>query len=329
MLGCVKGSRECTYPEPRPKTRPRSSKADAAQPATTIAEESSREEETAKNPRKAGSTEVLKDGGKGKKPDIGSRKKARGKGAACRKQDVQGHKQPIPSIEQTRQDLGIRESPETDGSGPLSASQAGSRNGRHLDILTSESSMSPGTNSLSHLPQHERMYLEYLREHITYHHYFFRNDANDFIHNILIEHALSYEPLLNAVVGFAAFHATLAKKEGKIQDFLGYYNKAVSLLLKSLIGGQRHTEAMLLTILQLATFEVLYLNLFVAVPWVRRSYFTGVSWGLGQFDRPPESRFQYADRILFGRFDHGKRARKENPRMVCKIRPFHWLHVRL
>ncbi|KAL9015879.1 MAG: hypothetical protein Q9185_006750 [Variospora sp. 1 TL-2023] len=252
---CVKGSRECTYPEPRPKTRPRSSKSDAAQPATTIAEESSREEETAKSTTKAGSTEVLKDGGKGKKPDIGSRKKARGKGAACRKQDVQGHKQPIPSIEQTRQDLGIREFPEIDGSGPLSASQAGSRNCRHLDILTSESSMSPDTISLSHLPQHERMYLEYLREHITYHHYFFRNDANDFIHNILIEHALSYEPLLNAVVGFAAFHATLAKKEGKIQDFLGYYNKAVSLLLRSLVGGQRHTEAMLLTILQLATFE--------------------------------------------------------------------------
>ncbi|KAL8965780.1 MAG: hypothetical protein Q9197_006332, partial [Variospora fuerteventurae] len=252
---CVKGSRECTYPEPRPKTRPRSSKSDAAQPATTIAEESSREEATAKSPTKVGSTELLKDGSKGKKPDIGSRKKARGKGAACRKQDVQGHKQPIPSIEQTRQDLGIRESPEIDGSGPLSASQARSRNCRHLDILTSESSMSPDTIPLSHLPQHERMYLEYLREHITYHHYFFRNDANDFIHNILIEHALSYEPLLNAVVGFAAFHATLAKKEGKIQDFLGYYNKAVSLLLKSLVGGQRHTEAMLLTILQLATFE--------------------------------------------------------------------------
>ncbi|KAI4195449.1 MAG: hypothetical protein LQ348_002449 [Seirophora lacunosa] len=252
---CVKGSRECTYPEPRPKTRTRSSKSDAAQTATTVAEDSSSEEETAESLKKTGSAEGYKSGGKGKKPEVGSRKQARGKGTAFRKQDAHSRRQPIPSIEQIKEEFEVRESAETDGSSPLSASQAGSRHSRQLDNLTSESSMSPEKVSFSHLPQHQRFYLEYLREHITYHHYFFRNNANYFLHNILIEHALSYEPLLHAVVGFAAFHATLGKSDGRIQDFLGFYNKAVSLLRKSLAGGQRHTVTMLLTILQLATFE--------------------------------------------------------------------------
>lgn len=125
-----------------------------------------------------------------------------------------------------------------------------------MDSLTSESSISPEKISLLHLPHQQRFYLEYLRDNITYHHYFFRNDANYFLHNILIEHALSYEPLLHAVVGFAAFHATLGRSDGEIQDFLSYYNKSVSLLRQSLAGGQRHSDSMLLTILQLATFEV-------------------------------------------------------------------------
>lgn len=232
-----------------------------------MAEDSSSEEETAESLKKTGSAEGYKSGGKGKKPEVGSRKQARGKGTAFRKQDAHSRRQPIPSIEQIKEEFEVRESAETDGSSPLSASQAGSRHSRQLDNLTSESSMSPEKVSFSHLPQHQRFYLEYLREHITYHHYFFRNNANYFLHNILIEHALSYEPLLHAVVGFAAFHATLGKSDGRIQDFLGFYNKAVSLLRKSLAGGQRHTVTMLLTILQLATFEVFPSNLFVVVGW--------------------------------------------------------------
>ncbi|KAL8731420.1 MAG: hypothetical protein Q9166_003395 [cf. Caloplaca sp. 2 TL-2023] len=90
---------------------------------------------------------------------------------------------------------------------------------------------------------------------MTYHHYFFRHDANYFLHHILIEQALSYEPLLHAVTSFAAFQAALGKPDGKIQDFLGYYNRSVSLLRKSLASGQKHTDATLLTILQLATIE--------------------------------------------------------------------------
>lgn len=255
--GCFKGLRECTYPESKPKTRTKSSKSDPAKPAPTIAEESDSENEDADIEEKLSSHPVHKTAGKNSKRETGARRQGRTKRAASLKQDAPSHKQPIPSIERTKQDPGVRESPETDGSSPQSASQAGSRSSCQLDSLTSESSMSPEKISFSHLPRHQRCLLEYLRNNITYHHYFFRSNANYFLHNILIEQALSYEPLLHAVVGFAAFHETLGRSNGRIQDFLGYYNKSVSLLLKSLAGGQRPSEAMLLTILQLAAFEVL------------------------------------------------------------------------
>lgn len=108
----------------------------------------------------------------------------------------------------------------------------------------------------SHLSPDLQFYLEYHTTRLTYHHYFFKHDANHFLHNILIEHALKYDPLLYAVVGFSAFQLTVTRADGKIQDFLGYYNKSVSLLRKSLVENQKHTDATMLTILQLATFEV-------------------------------------------------------------------------
>lgn len=99
-------------------------------------------------------------------------------------------------------------------------------------------------------------YLGYHQNHLNYHHYLFKHDAAQFVHEILLDAALTYEPLLYAVVGFAAFQSTLQKHNGKIQDFLSYYNKSVSLLLKSLQSGEKHTDATMLTILQLAAFEV-------------------------------------------------------------------------
>ncbi|KAL9005401.1 MAG: hypothetical protein Q9188_001843 [Gyalolechia gomerana] len=251
---CFKGSRECTYPEPR-STKTKSSKLNQAQASTTIDEESDSEEEGENSKENASSTVVHKVAGKASRPEPRARRPSRSKGAASWKHDTHSNEKPIPSIEQDKQDLNASHSPETDVLSPLSASQCGSRSSQHLEHLTSESSMSPEKISLSNLPQDQSYYLEYLQTNITHHHYFFRNDANYFLHNILIECALSYEPLLYAVVGFAAFHATLKKNDGKIQDFLGYYNRSVSLLRKSLASGQTHTDATLLTILQLASFE--------------------------------------------------------------------------
>ena len=111
-------------------------------------------------------------------------------------------------------------------------------------------------SGFSKLPREMQYYLNYHQQYIDYHHYFFKHDATHFVNTTLLELALEYDPLLYAVVGFAAYHRTLRKPKGKVQDFLGYYNRSVQLLLKSLQDDQKHTDATILTILQLAAFEV-------------------------------------------------------------------------
>ncbi|KAI4259304.1 MAG: hypothetical protein LQ352_000844 [Teloschistes flavicans] len=234
-----------------------SSKSAAGKSKESIPEESGSEREDGIKKESPVSESVRKDGPipkAGRKQPRAKLTAARKQQAQGHKQQAQGHKQPLPSIEQSEHDAHVAQSPQTDASSP---SVSGSRSSHHLENITPESSMSPEKISLSLLPHHQRYYLEYLRNNLTYHHYFFRGDANYFIRHILIESALSYEPLLQAVVGFAAFQSTLNKPDGKIQDFLSCYNRSVSLLLKSLAGGQKHTDAMLLTILQLATIEYL------------------------------------------------------------------------
>lgn len=90
---------------------------------------------------------------------------------------------------------------------------------------------------------------------MTHYHYFFKLDPYDFVHCEFIDQALSYEPLLYAAVGFAAYHYELRQPNAKLSHFLGYHSKALSLLRKSLESHTQYTEAMLLTVLQLATFE--------------------------------------------------------------------------
>lgn len=109
---------------------------------------------------------------------------------------------------------------------------------------------------MAHLPTDLQFYLEYHRNHLDHHVYFFRHRCDYFLHNILPTLALTYEPLLCSVVGFAAFHMALKRPGGKTHDFLDYYNKSVMGLRHSLASGQAHSETMILTILQLATIEV-------------------------------------------------------------------------
>jgi hypothetical protein len=108
----------------------------------------------------------------------------------------------------------------------------------------------------SHLPPDLQFYLAYFYQNITHLHYSLKFDSGDFLRMRFLDAALRNEALLNAVVGFSAFQRTLHNPDGKINDFLQYYNKAVSLLLLSLKKGERHSNAMILTILQLATIEV-------------------------------------------------------------------------
>lgn len=81
-------------------------------------------------------------------------------------------------------------------------------------------------------------------------------DPSNFLKTLFLEFALKNDALLYGVVGFSAFHRTMHNPEGKIQDFLQYYNKAVTFLLQSLKKGEQRSTGMLLAILQLATIEV-------------------------------------------------------------------------
>ena len=148
-------------------------------------------------------------------------------------------------------------SPSTDSSSvfsqPHSTSSSHSQSGRLSSVSAEPSSEN---TPYSHLPRDIQFYIDYHQHCLNYHHYLFKCDASEFVHSILLEKALQYEPLLFALVGFSAFHMTLKKPNGKIQEFLQYYNRSVSLLRKSLSSGDKHTEATLLTILQLAAFEV-------------------------------------------------------------------------
>ena len=77
---------------------------------------------------------------------------------------------------------------------------------------------------------------------------------------------------------------TVKRQNGRIQDFLGYYDKAVSLLRKSLAGGQVYEDATLLTTLQLATFEVSQKDYHVVSIILKRhcSHASGIPWRLRQ-----------------------------------------------
>lgn len=109
----------------------------------------------------------------------------------------------------------------------------------------------------SHLPADIQSHLAYFCEYITHYNYGMVNDPDNFFSLILPSLAIQSgnEALLNAVVGFAAYHRTVQNPNGRIQDFLRYYNKSVTLLLSYLKRREKQSTATLLTILQLATIE--------------------------------------------------------------------------
>lgn len=108
----------------------------------------------------------------------------------------------------------------------------------------------------SHLPPDFQYYLEWFDKNVTHYHYGVNNDAEGFFTAMLLRMASQSEPLLNALVGFSAYQATLRDPNGQLQDFLKFYNKSVTLLLTSLKRKQKGDLGTLLTILQLGTIEV-------------------------------------------------------------------------
>lgn len=91
---------------------------------------------------------------------------------------------------------------------------------------------------------------------MSYHHYSLKRDEGNFLKTEFLELAKRHEPLRYAVVGFAAYFHTLSKPDGKISDFLKYYNESVSRLRAAITKSRKQTLSTFLTILQLASIEV-------------------------------------------------------------------------
>jgi hypothetical protein len=162
------------------------------------------------------------------------------------------HSSETPSLVQDR----ASPTPSTEGSvGYPGYQTAGSA---RMKVSSFPPAAASGTlrSNWSHLPPDLQFYLEYFYQNLTHLHYSLKFDSGNFLRTRFLDAALRNEALLHAVVGFSAYQRTLHNPEGEIKDFLQYYNKAVSLLLSSLKKGERHSNAMILAILQLATIEV-------------------------------------------------------------------------
>ncbi|KAI0914913.1 hypothetical protein F4823DRAFT_621251 [Ustulina deusta] len=126
-------------------------------------------------------------------------------------------------------------------------------------IQTSDAALQSSTTSpeWTHLHKDLQYHLGYFCENITHFSYGMPNDPDGFFKSVLPSMAVreGNDALLYAVVGFSAYHSALHHPHGKIEDFLGYYNKSVTMLLSSLKRGDGHNLPTLLTMLQLATIE--------------------------------------------------------------------------
>ncbi|THV46369.1 hypothetical protein BGAL_0392g00080 [Botrytis galanthina] len=254
---CTKGNRECVYPDvqkPAKGAGNTSSKVGQSKPS-----ESPGSSEDEYEDRDVERLEVIQD-----EDEIESQSKysknssnlnasAQSSNSSTRIKSGTRQSSETPSL---IQETGSSPTPSTEGSiGYSSFEQFGGSPQFYDQTFANDLGSDNSRSSWSHLPPDLQFYLTYYCQNITFMHYSLRSNNEGFIHKLLLDVAIRHEPLLYAVIGFSAFQYAVEKQEGKIQDFLQYYNKAVSLLLFSLKNGARHTTGTILAILQLATIE--------------------------------------------------------------------------
>ncbi|KGQ00746.1 hypothetical protein PAAG_12589 [Paracoccidioides lutzii Pb01] len=254
---CSKGKRDCVYPSPPVRKSGSRANLDAAEKPPVIPESESSDENDGRDTAisKTNPTEQ----NEGTKENISlSPTILRQKGTMFRRKSVQSL-----SRRKLRQPSDTSSNIQEKGSSPGIDIASGTAESRSPggNIETGPETLEPVLEAISNLPVTSnlkydiRFFLEYHRQQITFEHYCLRQPAEAFIKNDLLASALQYEPLLYAVVGYSAYHYSIRHPKGKLYTFLKYYNQSVTGLLKSLSSGNVHNDAMLLTILQLATFE--------------------------------------------------------------------------
>ncbi|KAF2489370.1 hypothetical protein BU16DRAFT_471850 [Lophium mytilinum] len=238
---CRKGNRDCVYPEP--STSSKSSRS-GTKSKSSPEENGSSGEEYDHDPK-----ELLPpipdddEDGEGRLPDMYP---------LSRRSTTQSLREPsdTPSLTHDRSP-----SPSTEGSTTITVPTSRPSLSRSASMQAAKQAAS--NRPWPELPQDVKFYLNFHRTKMSHHHYCFKRDHEAFLKTTFLEIAVKNEPLLYAVVGFAAYYHTLTKPDGKLDNFLKYYNKSVSLLRQSILKNRKHGLATLLTILQLASIEEL------------------------------------------------------------------------
>ncbi|RAH40541.1 Zn(II)2Cys6 transcription factor [Aspergillus brunneoviolaceus CBS 621.78] len=265
---CRKGSRDCVYPS---TNTPGASKSASARGTSKARSSQARAAEGSTSPRESEDVralEIIADEEEEDADSVGSSAHlsptltqtpavaARPKANVSKKQNAQplrrrkGNSSVALDTTPLRTETSASPSPSTETSSHVETLSARSAS---LGVYPLESAT--GLLALAHIPDDLRFYLRYHCDFITYRHYFLRPSNDIFVRHSIIELALQYEPLLYAVVGFAAYHHCVQTGTGRLYSFLKYYNTALKLLRKSLGSGEPHNEATLATVLVLTTFE--------------------------------------------------------------------------
>ncbi|KAG6255919.1 hypothetical protein E4U24_006305 [Claviceps purpurea] len=223
--GCKKGNRDCVYPDPPTSKSAKLKDGSALPQAQRTSSKSPKEGETGDEDQDMTSLDTIMDEDElveESSPDgVSDSHTSECCAGSSSTQDLARHKDSADSV-----------SPNANKKLRLSIP----------DGYVSTATPSPDLKSLpteghvdwSHLPSEYQHYLNYFVENITSFHYSIPHDEANFFGRILPSLAVYYEPLLNAVVGFSAYHATLQDPNGQIQEFLKYYNRSVTLLLESI-----------------------------------------------------------------------------------------------
>ena len=258
VIGCRKGSRECVYPEPTTSARKVTTGSKLGQPRIDEVDSGSSSGEFEDEEAEAASGAPSASQASQKSFIVGTTvSKAR---TAARKQSraTLKHAHDAVASDSLNKPKEKSLSPSTDDSSGFSKSQSPSaifdRSSKNVSSVSPKSSVDHPP--WGHLRPDLQAHFKYHHEHLNYHYYFFKHDSQNFVHDILPSVAIKYPPLLNALAGFSAYHQTVSKSQGRIPDFLRYYNEAVTLLRTSLLAGEKHTDETMLTVLQLAAFEV-------------------------------------------------------------------------
>lgn len=230
LAGCRKGSRECIYPDANSIQ-----KGGKGGPKTGKAGEGSSPEDHDEDAKERLAPIVDDED----ESYMGSDTKGQDEMEASSTPALTLDRSPTPSVESSLKTPNVANRPPL----PRKESIAKSKNPN-------------SSKSTSHLPNDIQFYLNYFRNHMTHHHYALKLDAGDLFQNDLLKYALKYEPLLYALVGYAAYFHTLSQPDGQISTFLRYYNESVTRLRVSITKNKKQGLATFLTILQLAAIEV-------------------------------------------------------------------------